>query len=49
MEVIVKTKDGVVHDLIDGKWVPEIIVPDHIQEKILRGINELREEERTCH
>lgn len=48
MEVIVKTKDGVVHDLIDGKYVPEIIVPYYIHEKILRGINELREEEIQC-
>lgn len=49
MNVIGVTKDGVVHEWKDGKWVPEIIVPCHIHEKVLRNINEGRRQEMiTC-
>lgn len=44
MSVVGITKDGVVHEVIDGKLVPPIVVPDHIHEQLLRIINQSRQE-----
>lgn len=50
MNVVGVTKDGVVHEWIDGKLVPPVVVPAHIHEQILRKLNakeEARHRERV--
>ena len=39
MNVVGITKDGVTHEWIDGKWVPPVVAPAHIHEKLLRKLN----------
>lgn len=39
MNVVGITKDGVVHEWIDGKWFPPVVAPAHIHEKLLRKLN----------
>ena len=39
MNVVGITKDGVTHEWIDGKWIPPVVAPAHIHEKLLRKLN----------
>lgn len=38
MKITVKTKDGTVHETIDGKFVPPITVPENLLREIYRVI-----------
>lgn len=42
MKVIGVTQDGVIHNFVNGKWEPPIIVPTYIHDRALRRVNEVR-------
>lgn len=44
MEVSIFTQDGTVHKLENGKLNPPVRCPSHIHERVLRRINQTREE-----
>jgi hypothetical protein len=44
MELTIHTKSGTTHKLINGKIVPPITVPAEVHEKVLKRINDIRQE-----